>query len=136
MEARENSEQRNLEIYRSVQRLRWLVGLGVILGSFALAAFVVLKQQGTHSVLTQQEQVCNKFKGGIPTGKDIDIASTGLIPGTQTISDELQKIQVQLATLRNRFTDYHPEIVKLKERKAAIEKLLLQRVESTCQALK
>ncbi|MEO0968542.1 MAG: hypothetical protein AAFX80_09430, partial [Cyanobacteria bacterium J06639_18] len=76
------------------------------------------------------------FKAEKSKDKHVDIASTGLIPGTQTISNELQKVQVQLVTARNRFQEKHPMIINLKRREKALEKLLLQRVKSTCQTLK
>lgn len=136
MGIRHTSVQRNLQIYQSVQRLGWLVGLGIILSSFTFRDVVVLGQESTDLMINQQKEACNKFKAEKSKDKHVDIASTGLIPGTQTISDELQKVQVELVTARNRFKEKHPVIVNLKNRETALEKLLLERVKNTCQTLK
>ena len=136
MGIRNISVQRNLHIYQSVQRLISLVGLGIILSSFTFPDLVVQGQESTDLVIDRQKEVCNKFKAEKSKDKHVDIASTGLIPGTQTISNELQKVQVQLVTARNRFQEKHPMIINLKRREKALEKLLLQRVKSTCQTLK
>ncbi|MDJ0696640.1 MAG: hypothetical protein QNJ50_20135 [Mastigocoleus sp. MO_188.B34] len=116
--------------------MNWLVGLGIILSSFTFPDLVVLGQESTDLLINQQKEACNKFKEEKSKDKHVDIASTGLIPGTQTISDELQNVQIQLVTARNRFQEKHPVIVNLKRREKALEKLLLQRVKSTCQTLK
>ncbi|KST66846.1 hypothetical protein [Mastigocoleus testarum] len=135
MEIRNTSVQRNLQIYQSVRRLGWLVG-GIILNHFTLLGLVVLGQESTDLLINQQKEACNTFKTEKSKDKHLDIASTGLIPGTQTISNELQKVQVQLVTARNRFKEKHPVIVNLKRRETALEKLLLERVKNTCQTLK
>lgn len=67
--------------------------------------------------------------------KAIDVASLGVIPGIQTITNETQKVEIKLIEAKTKFIDTHPQIVSLKQRQAGLNSLLKQRLEGACKVL-
>jgi polysaccharide biosynthesis transport protein len=58
----------------------------------------------------------------------IEITSLNQIPGVQEVLGELQKVQTQLATVRARYTEEHPEVTNLKNQQITLTALLRERI--------
>ena len=77
-----------------------------------------------------QQIACDKLSHGEVTA--IDVASLGVIPGIQTLANETQKVEIQLIEAKTKFIDSQPQITILKQRQAALNTLLQQRLEGAC----
>ncbi|MBE9213301.1 polysaccharide biosynthesis tyrosine autokinase [Plectonema cf. radiosum LEGE 06105] len=62
----------------------------------------------------------------LPGSLAIDITSSQ-VPGVQEVLEQLQTVQSELATLKTRLTESHPNIVELQEKEVALKALLNQR---------
>ena len=77
-----------------------------------------------------QQIACDKLSHG--EVKPIDVASLGVFPGIQTLANETQKVEIQLIEAKTKFIDSQPQITILKQRQAALNTLLQQRLEGAC----
>ncbi len=117
------------------QKPRWLIVTAFSL-SLALASCFASSRPTRYVARTQQEAqqaACYKLTQG--EVKAIDVASLGVIPGVQTITNEAQKVEIQLIEAKTKFIDAHPQIVSLKQRQAALNTLLQQRLQGACKVL-
>lgn len=83
-----------------------------------------LRETNTRSVVLQKKVSMNSQKA-------IDMSSLSQSAGVQEVLQEYQKVQAQLAVQQTRFLDEHPTIVNLKEKEAALQTLLQERINQT-----
>lgn len=134
----DNGHSELVEIQSLTLKPRWLVISGVVLTGFAAsgfaAGFAFANGRIASVTRTQQTQMCHQFNRGEVTA--VEIASLGQISGVQEMVTELEKVQIQLAKARIRFTDQAPTVVQLKDQEAGLKSLLQQRLQGICQAVK
>ncbi len=113
------------------------IAIAVLSLSLTLASCFASNRPIRYLARNQQEAqqiACDKLSQA--EVKAIDVASLGVIPGVQTLTNETQKVEVQLIEAKTKFTDTHPQITSLKQRQAALNTLLQQRLEGACKVLK
>ncbi|NJL10839.1 MAG: hypothetical protein HC908_13565 [Calothrix sp. SM1_7_51] len=131
METRDNFELGVKPSNSFVQKLHFLGVTGIFMTAVTLTGFIAYGQGMANANHNQQQLACNKLNSG--GMKAEDIASLGLVPGVKDILTELQKVQIQLAKEKLKYTDVHPVIVKLKSEEAALKSLLRERFKGICQ---
>ena len=67
-------------------------------------------------------------KIGLTSSEAMQLNSLNQSEAVQSVLKELQQVESNLVNQRTRFTENHPEIVKLKQQRAAIQDLLQERI--------
>ncbi|MFB2979146.1 hypothetical protein [Microseira sp. BLCC-F43] len=114
------------------QKPRWLIIAAFSLSLPLAGCFGSTRPIGYVARTQQEAQQAACYKLRQRQVKAIDVASLGVIPGVQTITNEAQKVDIQLIEAKTKFIDTHPQIVSLKQRQAALNTLLQQRLEGAC----
>lgn len=79
-------------------------------------------------VSTQIQELQRQIGLSLPQARQANTLSES--SGVQSVLTNLQEVQTLLASERSRYTEEHPTIAGLKRQEAALENLLLQRIES------
>jgi polysaccharide biosynthesis transport protein len=76
-------------------------------------------------IASQQSELSSQIK--IPSSEAVDRASLSLTPGVQEAVSELQKVRTQIAAATAQYTSNNPIMITLREKEAALNRLVQQR---------